>query len=119
MRARGFDLNDLMLIGHTAARVPHHLIRYEDMRQNPVSWLLSALSFVLPDHMPTLPHVACALANMPDRESYESRRLENFGTWELWNPKTRNEVLAIVKPWMCRFDYAEMLRKTHGYEMQC
>lgn len=89
------------------------------MRLNPVPWVLSALAFVLPNHMPPLSHVACALANMPDREAYESRREENFGTWDQWLPSTRDEVLAIVKPWMCRFDYGEMLREIHGYDMQC
>lgn len=100
---------------HNAPKLKH-LARYEDIREAPVTHIMSMLAFVLPaNELPPLARVACIARHDEHLEPYKSRKSRPFSSWDQWEPELRQYVLKVTQP------YVRMKRDcvTCGAELSC
>ncbi|GAA5947958.1 hypothetical protein JCM10213_007666 [Rhodosporidiobolus nylandii] len=87
-----------------------HMLRYEDLKAQPIPHMMSLLSFLLPDEdLPPLSDVACIAEHHENLQAYHSRRSSDFASWDKFEPWLRDEVLKIVRRPFCTFGYSRIL----------
>lgn len=83
---------------------PKHFVRYEDIRDSPVTQVMGMLTFMLPeDERPPLARVACIARQNDHLEAYKSRKSRPFSSWDKWDPEVRQVVLDMTEPCVVRF----------------
>jgi len=96
----------------TGAPLRTHLLRYEDLRQQPIAHLLGLLSFVLPtEDLPALDAVACVAEPDAAGEAYMSAKGATFASWDKYEPSLRREVLELVRAPFCAMGYGRLLNE--------
>ena len=90
------------------ASLPRHLVRYEDLRRQPIAELTRIVRFLLPDvDLDTDPivnrkSIACATRPDPALEPYRPRRIANFASWDDYTPAARRVLLDKSALWWCK-----------------
>ncbi|GAA99330.1 uncharacterized protein L969DRAFT_619488 [Mixia osmundae IAM 14324] len=94
------------------APIREHLVRYEDLRSQPLPTLLGMLSFLLPpERMPSIERIACAIERDPSKEAYHSAKHEPFYSWDHFEDETRAWLLEQVRaPW-CKYGFETLARE--------
>ena len=88
--------------------MPRHLVRYEDLRRQPIAELTRIVRFLLPDvDLDTDPivnrkSIACATRPDPALEPYRPRRIANFASWDDYTPAARRVLLDKSALWWCK-----------------
>jgi hypothetical protein len=103
--------------------MPTLVLRYEDLRQDPLPGLMRLVQWLLPqEEVPSLSDLMCATELDQSKEAYHSDKRPPFESWSRYTPEARQLIVNITRPFWCRHGYqlmaTELLSKDDAASLQ-